>query len=242
MTAQRLLICIPCYNEQDNIIHTIEEVRQAVKELPHIQTVILVINDGSNDNSLECIQSLNTSVISLPFNLGIGAAIQTGFTYANKNAFDFFIQVDGDGQHDASYIKNILEPIQKEAYDICIGSRYLEKKGFQSSFIRQIGIRWFSNLIYVLTKQRIMDTTSGFRAFNKIAIQQFAVEYPEKYPEPEILLTCAFNKLNIKEVPVQMRKRIHGSSSIGAFASLYYIFSVTLGILFSYIQHKTRPT
>lgn len=232
----RLLVCIPCYNEQDAIVTTIKQVEQSIAQMPAIKADLLVVNDGSTDKSLENIRSTSATVLNLPINLGIGGAIQTGFLYAHKKGYDIMIQVDGDGQHDASYIPQVVVPVINKLCDVCIGSRFIQKKGFQSSAIRQVGIRWFSILLRILTGLKILDTTSGFRAFNAQAIELSVKEYPDHYPEPEILISYALHKLKVLEVPVVMRQRAYGRSSIGIMDSFFYVFSVTLGIIFRYIR------
>ncbi len=179
----------------------------------------------------------NIKVVSLPVNLGIGGAVQTGYLYALRHGYDIAIQVDGDGQHDPQFIKYLIQRLN-EGYDLCIGSRFIENEGFQSSKARRIGIRYFSWLIKLLTGKRITDPTSGFRACNRKVIELFANDYPIDYPEPETVVTVLRNRLKVCEMPVIMRPRAGGVSSISSTNAIYYMIKVTLAIIISAISKK----
>lgn len=221
----RILAIVPAFNEELGIKHALEQ----FKKLDNVD--VLVINDCSKDRTSYICKELGINVIDLPANLGIGGAVQTGYKYALLNGYDIAIQVDGDGQHNPSYIEKLIQPIIDGQADLVIGSRYLNKEGFQSSFIRRIGINYFSFLINLLQKKKITDPTSGFRAANKEVIELFSNRYPVDYPEPESIVFLLRNRYKIEEVPVVMNERIGGVSSINAFRSVYYMIKVSLAIV-----------
>lgn len=224
---------IPAYNEEQNIISTIRDLNKYCPEYDKV-----IINDASTDTTKSILVNENVNYIDLPLNLGIGGCVQTGYMYANEMNYDVAVQMDGDGQHCASEIKKIVAPLldANENIDAVIGSRFLTKLGFQSSRLRRMGIRFLSGLIYLVTKQKVVDVTSGFRAVNKKMIQVFAREYAQDYPEPEAIVAIAKRGGVIKEVPVIMREREYGKSSITALKSLYYMLKVSVAII---IQHIT---
>lgn len=196
----------------------------------------VVINDCSADKTETITSSLNCVAINLPVNLGIGGAVQTGYKYAFENGYDYVVQVDGDGQHPANFIGELYKEMLKKNLDVVIGSRYLIKSGFQSSAMRRIGINYFRWLNRLLTGLNISDSTSGFRILNKKALNLLLEIYPDEYPEPEALILYYKLKLNIGEYPVQMRERQGGRSSINAFSSVYYMFKVSIAIIFTRIR------
>ncbi|WP_018758691.1 glycosyltransferase family 2 protein [Paenibacillus terrigena] len=226
---KKILLIIPAYNEAKNITSLIKSINKVSIESCCLD--IVVINDCSLDNTGEVCSELNVSTINLPCNLGIGGAVQTGYKYAKEYGYDIAIQVDGDGQHDPTYLEVLIKPILNNEADLVIGSRYIEKLGFQSSRIRRVGINYFSKLLKVLTKQMITDPTSGFRACNKQIIELFTKRYPVDYPEPESIMYLKRNEYRIKEVPVHMKERKDGKSSITMLKSVYYMFKVSLAIV-----------
>ena len=228
----KTLIIIPAYNEAENLPKLFKDLKASEGEFD-----ILVINDCSKDNTEEICRQNNIKVVSLPVNLGIGGAVQTGYKYALRHNYDIAIQVDGDGQHDPQFIKYLIQRLN-EGYDLCIGSRFIENEGFQSSKARRIGIRYFSWLIKLLTGKRITDPTSGFRACNRKVIELFANDYPIDYPEPETVVTVLRNRLKVCEMPVIMRPRAGGVSSISSTNAIYYMIKVTLAIIISAISKK----
>jgi len=232
----KVAIVIPCYNEGANIAKLL----QALKEIKisGVNLLPLPINDCSKDNTLEEIKKQTSIFLNLPVNLGIGGAVQSGFKYAHKNNFDIAIQLDGDGQHPANEIKNLIEPIINNQADVVIGSRFINKEGFQSTLMRRTGIKYFKNLNKFLLGLTISDSTSGFRALNKKALKIVCDYYPDEYPEPEAIVLYSLNDLTIIEIPVVMNERQGGQSSIRSFSSLYYMIKVSLGILFIYIRLK----
>ena len=229
---KKMLVIVPAFNECGNIGRTIEEICQMHKGVD-----ILVIDDGSLDATAQEARQAGGMVISLPFNLGIGAAVQTGFQYAQKHQYDIAAQIDGDGQHDPAFLEKIVGPIRDDEADMVVGSRFLEKtSGFQSSFSRRVGINFFVHLINALTGVKINDPTSGFRAYNKKMIALFSEYYPHDFPEPEAIVVAQQAGARIVELPVVMRKREQGSSSIRYFKTLYYMAKVTLAILLHMIR------
>ena len=196
-----------------------------------------MINDGSKDQTALRAKKTGVLVISLPFNLGIGGAVQTGFRYAREHHFDVAVQVDGDCQHDTHFLEKLIEPIIKDEVDMTIGSRFIPPYiGYKSSFVRRIGINFFAGLISWLTDCKVTDPTSGFRAFNAQMIKVFADYYPSDFPEPEAIVVARRYQGRIKEVPVEMRKRISGNSSIRYLKTLYYMLKVTFAIFLDKIK------
>ena len=226
----RLLVIIPAYNEASNITNVVLRVQKATDTLSNIRATVLVVNDGSKDNTSDCARATGAVVLDLPYNLGIGGAVQCGFRYARDKKFDMAIQIDGDGQHDPSFIHKLLSPLQEGAADMVIGSRFLNREGFQSTWLRRVGIRIFEWVNSAIIGQRITDNTSGFRAYNKRAIALLAEEYPSDYPEPEAVIVLGLRGFKICETPVVMRERQGGISSIGSMSSVYYMAKVLLAI------------
>jgi glycosyltransferase involved in cell wall biosynthesis len=235
MNHPRILIIVPAYNEEANIRRTLKEIFAL-----SIPLSVVVVDDGSRDLTAKEAREAGANVISLPFNLGIGGAVQTGFQLAFERGFDIAVQIDGDGQHDPEYLRAILDPVLKGEADMTIGSRFMPstEKGDQSSFARRVGINFFVSLIGMLTGKHIYDPTSGFRAYNKRMIKLFARHYPSDFPEPEAIVVAQRFKARIVELPVVMRKRQGGASSIKYFKSLYYMMKVTVAIILDML--KTR--
>lgn len=231
----KTIIIIPAYNEALGISEVVDNLQKNYPEYDYI-----IINDGSSDSTKRLCQEKGYKVLNLPINLGIGGAVQTGYKYAYENDFDIAIQMDGDGQHDASYINKLVEPIIKQNADIVIGSRFIEKQGFQSSKTRRIGILFLSGLIRCCTGKKIIDVTSGFRAVNKRFIKIYAEDYSRDYPEPEAIVTAVMYRGRILELPVIMKERQTGSSSINHWNSIYYMIKVTLAILIRRLSYGVR--
>jgi glycosyltransferase involved in cell wall biosynthesis len=239
MPTKRILIIVPCYNEQSAIGSVVSEINQ-VRQLMNLQLDILVVNDCSTDNSLQVIKELACIHLNLPVNLGIGGAMHAGYKYAFRNNYDIAVQVDGDGQHPADELVKILEPILDGRADVVIGSRFLNNTGFQSTALRRMGINYFRWLNRFLVGQTIFDSTSGFRAFNRKTILIVNDYYPDEYPEPESIVQFGLHKLRIQEVSVMMRDRQGGVSSITFTKSIYYMWKVTLSTLFAYIRLRNN--
>lgn len=217
---------IPAYNEEENIVRVISEITEKYSQYDYI-----VINDCSTDSTLRLLQEHHFNYLSLPQNLGIGGAVQTGYMYARDNGYDIAVQLDGDGQHDPAFIADIIEPIEKGEADYVIGSRFIKKDGFQSSAARRMGINFLSGWIRLLCGEKVYDVTSGFRAVNRKCIEHFAADYPQDYPEPEAIIDARLRGMRISEVPVIMKERMGGVSSINIWRSMYYMIKVTLDIL-----------
>ena len=228
----KILIIIPAYNEAKNL----ETILYDINKYPQYDYVI--INDGSNDETMDICKKNKWHVINLPINLGIGGAVQTGYKYALYNNYDIAVQVDGDGQHDVSFILNLIEPLISGEADIVIGSRFINNVGFRSSPARRLGINVFMGMLFLLSRKKITDATSGFRAVNRKVIKLFSVNYASDYPEPESVMFALRNKQRIIEIPIIMRKRQSGFSSISSFKSLYYMVKVSFAILLCAIQPK----
>lgn len=220
------LVIIPAYNEEESILETVRDIRENAADFDYV-----VINDCSRDRTLEICRANGIHVLDLPVNLGIGGAVQTGYLYALKNGYDIAVQVDGDGQHDAKYLRPMLEALERESADMVIGSRFINNEGFQSSGVRRLGIRFFSVLIRVLFGARITDATSGMRMCNRKVQELFVKDYPRDYPEPEVVCRLLRKKCRVIEVPVVMKERSGGVSSISWTRSVYYMVKVTLAIL-----------
>jgi len=228
-----LLIIVPAYNEAGQIVQVIENIRAHVP-----QADIVVVNDGSKDDTLGRAQQTGVTVLDLPYNLGIGGAVQTGYRYALKGNYDMAVQIDGDGQHDPAELGKLMRALSESGADMAVGSRFLDKQGYQSTRTRLIGIRFLSMLVSSLTGRKATDTTSGFRICGRRAIALFADRYPTDYPEVEALMLMHKHGLRFVECPVSMRPRLHGRSSITALKSVYYMIKVTLAILL--LQSRRR--
>lgn len=233
----RVAVIIPCFNEEANVLQLYTEIKSIIFSKSFYVEPIF-INDCSEDNTKHVLQENNIPHIDLPVNLGIGGAVQTGFKYALRNGFDIAVQMDGDGQHPPCELEKILIPFCNNEADIVIGSRYITNEGFQSSGLRRFGINYFKKLNQFLVGIEVNDSTSGYRALNRKVLEIVANYYPDEYPEPETIVLFTLNHLKIKEVPVVMRERQGGQSSIRAYKTIYYMFKVTLGTIFLYIRLK----
>lgn len=225
------LIIIPAYNESENIVGTIEAIKTKAPEFDYV-----IINDCSKDNTLEICSEHGYNVVALPINLGIGGAVQTGYLYAKRNGYDIAVQVDGDGQHDPKFLEEMAAYMEKEKVNMVIGSRFIEKQGFQSSGLRRVGIKYFTHLIKILTGVTITDPTSGLRMVDREIIEMFAEDYPKDYPEPESVVTVLNRGKKVKEIPVIMKERAGGVSSISMKNSVYYMIKVSMAILIERIR------
>jgi glycosyltransferase involved in cell wall biosynthesis len=220
------LAIIPAYNESGNIERTVNDIIQNAKTFDYV-----IINDHSKDDTLEICRRNHFHVIDLPVNLGIGGGVQTGYMYACENGYDYAVQFDGDGQHNAKYLEKMAQQMEAEQLDMLIGSRYIEKEGFQSSGIRRVGIRYFTALIRLFTGETITDPTSGMRMVNRKVIRQFAEDYPKDYPEPESVVTLLKQGKKVRELAVMMNERKEGVSSISPLRAVYYMIKVSIAIV-----------
>ena len=227
---------VPALNEERSIAGVIAEIRAADPEFD-----VIVIDDGSTDRTSAIAAESGAHVITLPFNLGIGGAVQTGYQYARDHDFDLAVQVDGDGQHDPAEIGKLLEPIFDGRADMVVGTRFAEGGGYRGTRLRRIGIHLFAAIVSLMVRARVTDTTSGFRAVNRKAIRLFAADYPHDYPEVEATVLLARHRLKMVEVPVQMRVRETGNSSITAFQSVYYMVKVLLALFIGLFRRYPTP-
>jgi len=225
LAGLRRLAIVPAYNEAEAIGAVIAELRAFDPDLE-----IVVVDDGSMDGTARRAAEAGVEVVRLPFNLGIGGAMQTGYQYARDHGFDLAIQVDGDGQHDAREITELIEPILDGEADMTVGTRFAGGRRYRPPFARRIGIQRFARVVSVIVRQRVTDTTSGFRAVNRRGITLFAADYPHDYPEVETTVLVHRHKLRMVEVPVAMRTRSAGRSSITLFQSIYYMIKVSLAL------------
>ncbi|MBQ1172330.1 MAG: glycosyltransferase family 2 protein [Lachnospiraceae bacterium] len=225
------IVIIPAYNEEKSIVKTVQDICEHAPEFDYV-----IINDCSTDHTLSVCREHHLQVLNLPVNLGIGGAVQTGFLYAYKNGYDYAIQFDGDGQHDARYLQEMRDYMIEQNADMLIGSRFLEKEGFQSTGMRRFGIRYFSALIKLLTGQKITDPTSGMRMINRDILAMYSESYPKDYPEPESVVAIINSGKKVMEYPVIMRKRMEGTSSISPLKSIYYMIKVSLAIFFEMLR------
>ena len=228
----KIIIVIPAYNEEENILNTYNTIVEYNKKNKTNYDVI-VVNDGSKDRTEEILTENKINHIKLIQNLGIGGAVQTGYKYAYENGYDIAVQYDGDGQHDVDYVKTITDSIINDEADFVIGSRFIkkDKDNFNTTFSRRMGINLISFFIKLVTKKKVYDTTSGFRAVNKDIIEFFAHDYPTEYPEPISTTQLLQKRYRLKEVPVKMKARMGGKSSIGSWKNVYYMINVIISII-----------
>lgn len=229
------IVIIPAYNEISNIRTTVQDILDHAPGFDYV-----IINDCSQDGTMRFCTEQGMNIINLPVNLGIGGAVQTGYLYAWRNGYDVAVQFDGDGQHDASYLGEMADFLQAQQADMVIGSRYIKKEGFQSSGIRQFGIRYFSALIKLLTGKRVTDPTSGMRMVNRDVMKIYSEDYPVDYPEPESVVTILRMGKMVSEIPVIMRERQGGVSSISPRKAVYYMIKVTLAILMECLRKRRK--
>ncbi len=223
--AMRVLVVIPAYNEEKSLPGVIDDLR---RNLPSAD--IIVVDDGSTDGTCAVARRLGVPLLTLPFNLGIGGAMQTGYRYAERLGYDVAVQFDGDGQHLAGEVAHLLERLGEGRSDIVVGSRFLDANGYRAPFFRKLGIWIFSTVLSRILGMRMTDTTSGFRAANSRVIRLFAETYPEDYPEVESLVLLHRAGHRIAEVPIRMQERTGGRSSITPVRSAYYMVKVLLAV------------
>jgi glycosyltransferase involved in cell wall biosynthesis len=235
-TLRRVAI-VPARNEEDAIGAVVREIRAFDPGLE-----VVVIDDGSTDRTASVAAKAGAHVVRLPFNLGIGGAVQTGFRYALAHGFELAVRLDGDGQHDPAQLPRVIEPILADEADIVVGSRFAAGDGhYKGPMARRVGIRLFAAIVSVLVRQRVTDTTSGFQALNRRGIALFAADYPHDYPEVEATVMVHHHRLRLREVPVVMRERATGSSSITALRSVYYIAKVLLALFVGLFRRSVTP-
>jgi glycosyltransferase involved in cell wall biosynthesis len=226
LAALRRVAIVPAYNEEGSIGAVVDEIRAVDADME-----VVVIDDGSRDRTAEAAEAKGARVLRLPFNLGIGGAVQTGYRYAHEQGFDLALRVDGDGQHDPSWFAVLAKPVLDGHADVAVGSRFIGRKGYRSSRSRRQAIRILAWTVTVLVGGRVTDPTSGFQVANRRGIALFAGDYPHDYPEVEATVLVAKAGLRRVEVPVEMRERSAGRSSIGTVRSVYYMVKVMLAVL-----------
>ena len=234
--ALRRIAIVPAYNEADAIASVIAELRAFDRDFE-----VVVIDDGSTDGTARVAAEKGARVVSLPYNLGIGGAVQTGYQYARDHGFELAVQVDGDGQHDPTQIPLLLEPILDGRADMVVGTRFAGERLYRASLARRLGIGIFAGVVSLVVRQRVTDTTSGFRAVNRKGICLFAADYPHDYPEVEATVLVFKHRLRMVEVPVSMRVRAGGRSSITALRSIYYMVKVLLAIFIGLFRRRPTP-
>jgi glycosyltransferase involved in cell wall biosynthesis len=237
--ANRHLAIVPALNEVESIARTVQDIRRCAPEFD-----VLVVDDGSTDGTGRAAAAAGAIVVRLPFNLGIGGAVQTGYIYAREHGYQVAVQLDGDGQHDAKYIPELLSRLTgDDGFNMVTGSRFLEAAddtGYRSSAPRRAGIGIFARVVSIASRQRVTDPTSGFRMTDRHAIELFARDYPHDYPEVEAILLMHSHRLRSCEIPVQMRARTTGRSAISRFQAAYYMVKVLLAVFVGLF--RARPT
>jgi len=226
-----ILVILPALNEAENITRTIRNIQAHVPGAD-----VLVVDDGSTDQTGPLAQAAGALVLTMPYNVGIGAAVQTAFKFANRHGYDVVVRNDGDGQHGSDGIQRLLDALHQTGVDVVIGSRFIGGGDYGTPFSRRLGILILARLLSLITGQTVTDPTSGFAAFNRQAIRLFARDYPHDYPEPEAIVVLHRSGLTMCEVPVQMHARTAGRSSITATRSAYYMVKVILAILISMLR------
>jgi glycosyltransferase involved in cell wall biosynthesis len=233
--ARRIAI-VPAYNEERNIGRVVAELRAFDAGLD-----VVVISDGSVDGTAAAAEAAGARVLRLPFNLGIGGAVQTGFRYAWEEGYELAVRLDGDGQHDPGELGILVAPIVAGEADLAVGSRFVAGGGYRSSAARRVGIRILARVVSLIARQRLTDTTSGFQACNRRAISLYAADLPHDYPEVEGMVMAIKHRIRLVEVPVTMREREHGRSSIGTLASIYYMVKILLALFVDLFRRDVAP-
>ncbi|MBA3843181.1 MAG: glycosyltransferase family 2 protein [Actinobacteria bacterium] len=230
------LAIVPAYNEEGAIGAVVDEIKAFDPTFD-----VLVVDDASHDQTAATARAHGARVVTLPFNLGIGGAVQTGFRYAAEHGYMLVARIDGDGQHDPAELQPLIAAVRAGTADICVGSRFAGSDGYRSSPSRRIGIRILARTVSALTKQHVTDTTSGFQVLDRKAIELFAADYPHDYPEVEAALMLHKSRLRLVELPVRMRERAAGRSSIRGVRTVYYMAKVMLAILIGALRRRTTP-
>ena len=233
LPSQRGVVVIPAYNEAENLLLLIPRLRALYPEMD-----VLVVSDGSTDETEKVVSQFRVRLLSLHCNLGVGGAVQTGLLVAAREKYDFAIQLDGDGQHPPEEISKLLNALGQSGSDMVVGSRFLQPEGFQSTRSRRVGIQLFSWMLSALCDVKITDPTSGFRIWNRKAIEVLSCNYSEDYPEVEAILILRQANLRISEVPIKMLPRARGRSSIGSMEAFAYMIKVPLAILMNVLRKR----
>lgn len=231
----KILVIIPCYNEEASIEKVVANLQAKAPFADY-----LIVNDCSTDSTESILREKGMNYINNPVNLGIGGGVQAGYLYARENGYDIAVQMDGDGQHDPAYLADVCQPVIDGQLDMAVGSRFIKKEGFQTSFMRRLGINIISFLIKFLTGKKVYDVTSGYRACNRRLIEFFSNDYADDYPEPEAIMSCIMNGYKVGEVPVVMEERQGGVSSIRSLKSAYYMIKVCLALVVDRISTSRK--
>lgn len=231
----KVLIIIPAFNEAVNIGRVLDDIKAHAPDHD-----VIVVDDGSTDSTADAALKCNADVLRLPYNLGIGGAMQAGYKYAERHGHEIAVQFDGDGQHRADQLEALISPVMKGEADLAIGSRFLGEKTYRAQFARLLGIKILSRVISLFVGRRITDPTSGFRAANRKVMAFFGGNYPEDYPEPETVVLLHRAGFRMTEVPVRMRERLSGLSSITALKAFYYMIKVLLAIMIDMLKRVPR--
>jgi glycosyltransferase involved in cell wall biosynthesis len=236
LASFRRIAIVPAFNEEQNIARVVAELLDFDAGLD-----VLVVSDGSADRTAENAEAAGARVLRLPFNLGIGGAVQAGFRYAWQHGYELAVRCDGDGQHVPSELPKVVAPVVDGSADIAVGSRFAGGDGYRSSGARRVGIRVLATVVSAIARQRVTDTTSGFQALNRRALGLFAADYPHDYPEVEGMVMTIRHRLTLVEVPVRMREREHGQSSITALRSVYYMAKVLTALFIGLFRRNVVP-
>jgi len=231
MTTPRVLIIIPAHDEEESLPPTLRELKERVPGRD-----LLVVDDGSHDRTAEIARGFGVPVIRHAVNLGVGGAIETGFRYAVLRGYDVGVQFDADGQHDPAYLESLLAPVLEGACDVAIGSRYVERSGYRAPVFRRLGMRLFSGVVWLALRQRIADTTSGFRAYHRRVMEVCQHDFPRDFPDAPLLIALARRGFRLCEIPVEMRERQAGRSFYTLGKSLYYPYKNLLASLMAVIR------
>jgi glycosyltransferase involved in cell wall biosynthesis len=236
LAALKRIAIVPAYNEERNIGRVLDELRAVDPGLD-----VVVVSDGSTDRTAEVAAARGAHVVRLPFNVGIGGTVQTGFRYAWEEGYELAVRLDGDGQHDPGELPKLVAPVVAGSADLAVGARFAVVGGYRSSAARRIGIRILARVVSLIARQRLTDTTSGFQACNRRAIAAYAADLPHDYPEVEGIVMAIKHRIRLVEVPVTMREREHGRSSIGALASIYYMIKILLALFVDLFRRVELP-
>jgi glycosyltransferase involved in cell wall biosynthesis len=236
MTGPRTVAIVPAFNEAASVGRVVEEIRAFDEAID-----VVVVDDASTDGTGDVARRAGATVVVIPFNVGIGGAVQTGFMYALERGYERALRLDGDGQHVAAELSKLLAPLDRGEADVVVGSRFAAASAtYRPPLLRRLGIRLFAWLVSVLGGQRVTDTTSGFQAIDRAGIELFAERYPHDYPEVEATLVALRSGLRLLQVPVEMRERETGSSSITVLRSAYYMVKVSLAVLIASLRRYPR--